>query len=337
MPDPTDPLRAALPPGMSLQDAAIRLANGVCAAYAAYNNGSNQDPQLDGYKWFTPIWVFQSDPNVVPWPLAAAAEVVSSAVSPRPKVAVPRVVAAYASGDGSSPTCTGPLPLGKPWPGSQLFGFTATADDDSHNIFVLRGTVTMEEAGYDLFGWGTKTPCQLPSQSSEQLTYGMVNHDLYAFYIYNNFGVVTSLATSCMKAIANTAPDRPWLMGSHSLGGAMLSLAALDGVVSNAFGKYNPLVMTFGSLHVGDGTFAQAYMAQVPASGRVANLCDFVPSMVSIEPVTPTDPYVHVGIPGTFVWQTWDDWGNHHLPSIYMKMVNWHWDLIKWGPRNYPQ
>ena len=133
MSDPTDPLCKVLPHGMSLQDAAIALANGVCAAYAAYNNGSNQDPQLDGYKWFTPIWVFQSDPNIVPWPLAAAAEAVSSAVSPRPKVAVPRVVAAYASGDGSSPTCTGPLPLGKPWVAARrrlgAFGYRTAQDN----------------------------------------------------------------------------------------------------------------------------------------------------------------------------------------------------------------
>jgi hypothetical protein len=138
-----------------------------------------------------------------------------------------------------------------------------------------------------------------------------------------------------MKAIANTAPDRPWLMGAHSLGGAMLSLAALDAVVSNAV--RNPLVMTFGSLHVGDQTFHDAYMPRVPGSGRFANLCDFVPSMVSIEPVTPTDPYVHVGVEATFVWQTWDDWGNHHMTSIYEPMVEDNWDVIKWGRRHYPQ
>jgi len=40
--------------------------------------------------------------------------------------------------------------------------------------------------------------------------------------------------------------------------------------------------------------------------------------MVSLEPVTLSDPYVHVGVEGTFVWQTWDDWGNHSLANIYI-------------------
>jgi predicted lipase len=126
-------------------------------------------------------------------------------------------------------------------------------------------------------------------------------------------------------------------MGAHSLGGAMLSLAALDAVVSGAFGTKKPLVFTFGSLHVGDASFASAYTPLVPGSVRVANLCDFVPSMVSLEPVTPTDPYVHVGLEATFVWQTWDDWGNHSLSNIYMPMVQSHWGVIRWGPRKYPQ
>jgi triacylglycerol lipase len=165
-----------------------------------------------------------------------------------------------------------------------------------------------------------------------------VNSYLYAFYTYTDYDTVTSLAASCLNAIQATsaqAPNLPWYMGAHSLGGAMLSLAALDAVVSSALN--NPLVFTFGSLHVGDASFAGAYTPQVPASVRVANLCDFVPSMVSLEPVKPVDPYVHVGTEATFVWQTWDDWGNHSLANIYMPMVQKHWDVIQWGPRHYPQ
>jgi hypothetical protein len=80
-----------------------------------------------------------------------------------------RQPAAYASGAGGSPPpCVGPTPVGTPKKGYQLFGFTGVADDNSHNILVLRGTVTLEEAGYDLLGWGTNTACLLPSQSWEQ-------------------------------------------------------------------------------------------------------------------------------------------------------------------------
>jgi hypothetical protein len=36
--------------------------------------------------------------------------------------------------------------------GNTLLGFAAYANDWSHNIIVLRGTGTAEEAGYDLYG-----------------------------------------------------------------------------------------------------------------------------------------------------------------------------------------
>jgi hypothetical protein len=114
-------------------------------------------------------------------------------------------------------------------------------------------------------------------------------------------------------------------------------MAICKTVLSRAFGSQSPLVFTFGSLHVGDKSFATAYNSNVPHTYRIANLCDFVPTMVSLEPVTPSDPYVHVGLPGTFVWQTWDDWGNHSLATIYQPMVQSHWGTIRWGPRNYPQ
>lgn len=108
-------------------------------------------------------------------------------------------------------------------------------------------------------------------------------------------------------------------------------MAICKTVLSRAFGSQSPLVFTFGSLHVGDQSFATAYNSNVPHTYRIANLCDFVPSMVSLEPVTPSDPYVHVGLPGTFVWQTWDDWGNHSLATIYQPMVQSHWGTIRWG------
>jgi Lipase (class 3) len=328
---------APVPPPLNY---AQRLANGVCAAYAAYNNGSNLAPTLPGYNSFNVIQVYELDPNVFPWSLTAEGEKAAAAAA-KAGVAMAGQPAAYASPAGAPPPpCTGPIPVGTPSMGYQLFGFTATANDNSHNIFVLRGTVTMEEAYYDVSGWGTKTACMLPTQGSPH-SYGMVNSSLWYFYTQDDLGFKTSLAASCMNAIQATnaqAPNLPWFMGSHSLGGAMLSLAAFDAMASGALTS-PPFVMTFGSLHVGDATFAGNYMTNLPTSYRIANLCDFVPSMVSLEPVIYPDPYVHVGIEGTFVWQTWDDWGNHSLANIYMPMVQstTNWSLIKWGPRHYPQ
>ena len=314
-------------------------------AYAAYNNGSNLAPTLPGYHAFNQIWVYEFDPNVNPFSVPQAQARAASAVAAKTKGVsrVERQPIAYARrADGSPPPCVGPTPVGTPSKGYQLFGFTATANDNSHNLLALRGTVTPEEAGYDLLGWGDNTACNLPSQNWpwDQQSYGQVNSYLYGLYADTDGETVTSLAKSCLTAIQTTsaqAPNLPWYIGAHSLGGAMLSLAALDAVVSKVLSSTTPLVMTFGSLHVGDQAFASVYTPLVPASVRVANLCDFVPSMVSLEPVTPTDPYVHVGTEATFVWQTWDDWGNHSLANIYLPMVQNYWNIIKWGQRNYPQ
>ncbi len=330
--DSKSDLEPLLPPGA--QDIAMRLANGVCAAYAAYNNGSNLAPSLAGYKNFNSIYAFELAPNGSPFPASATPAGAASRLTLRPLFHVQREPAAYARAPGgAAPACVGPTPIGTPSAGSQLIGFTATADDNSHNLLVLRGTVTLEEAGYDLLGWGDNTPCTLPSQGGAQQSYGQVNAKLYDFYTNDDFGAVTSLAASCLQAIQSTAtqaPDLPWYMGAHSLGGALVTLAALDAVVSGVVDK-PPIVITFGSLHVGDAAFANAYNNNVPGSLRVANLCDFVPSMVSLEPVTLADPYVHVGSAGTFVWQTWDDWGNHSHANIYMPMVQNHWSSDPMG------
>jgi hypothetical protein len=333
-------LTAALPRGMTMQQAAILLAQGVCEAYAAYNNGSNFKPSLDGYNSFNQIWVFELDPNVNPFSTSQAQAKAVSAITARGKeiTRVKRQPAAYARRpDGSSPPCVGPEPTGTPSAGYQLFGFTATANDNSHNLLALRGTVTLEEAGYDLLGWGDNTGCLLPSQNWwDKQSYGQVNSYLFAFYV-NNYGS-GSLAESCLNAIqATSANGLPWILGAHSLGGAMLSLLALDAVVSQVLSPATAFAMTFGSLHVGDQTFATNYGQLAPPSVRVANLCDFVPSMVSLEPVILSDPYVHVGTEATFVWQLWDDWQNHSLPTIYMPMVQNYWNIIKWGKRKYPQ
>jgi hypothetical protein len=331
-----DAITAALPSGLTLQDVAIRLAGGVCEAYAAYNNGSNLKPALPGYHSFNLIYVWEAAPNGNPFSGVGVTAQAASAISAKVVDTPLRKPAAYATPN----LCTGPMPPGTPSAGSQLFGFTATADDGSHNILIFRGTVTLEEAGYDLLGWGSNTECLLPSQWFEQKSFGLVNSYLYGFYVDEDLGAVTSLAASSMKAIQQTAsshPNIPWFVGAHSLGGAIASLAALDAVASGVLAGNKTVVMTFGSLHVGDKQFADAYTAQVPLSIRIANLCDFVPSMVSLEPVIPADPYVHVGAPATFVWQTWDDWGNHSLATIYQPMVQSYWDVIQWGERKYPQ
>jgi len=335
---PLSAIEAILPSGMTLQDLAVLLAGGVCQAYAAYNNGSNNTPSLPGYGSINEIYVYEAAPNLDPFAVAGAGLKAKSAASAPQNVR--RVPAAYAGVAGAANACSTANP-GTPSKGNQLFGFTAAANDNSHNILVLRGTVTMEEATYDLLGWAYKLLCFLPPNSQNQKSYGSVNLGLYTFFAFGGDSQ-PSLAASSLSAIqataqANPNKNAPWFIGAHSLGGAMASLAALNAVVSGVLNPNNTAIVTYGSLHVGDQSWADAYGPQVPLSLRVANLCDFVPSMVSLEPETPTDPYIHVGYPGTFTWQTWDDWGNHSLANIYQPIVQSYWSLIQWGPQQYPQ
>ena len=333
---PLNAIEAILPSGITIQQLAVLLAGGVCEAYAAYNYGSNNAPTLPGYGSINEIFVYEAAPNLDPF----AAGLVAAKPTAAAAKAVPSVPAAYAGLGGAANACATATP-GKPTQGPQLFGFTAAANDNSHNILVLRGTVTMEEAGYDLIGWGLKTLCFLPPSSENQKPYGSVNLGLYTFYAFGGDSQ-PSLSASCKTAIqatakANPNSNAPWFIAAHSLGGAMASLAALDAVVSGVLNASNTGVITYGSLHVGDQSWADAYNQSGPASLRIANLCDFVPSMVSLEPETPTDPYIHVGYPGTFTWQTWDDWGNHSLANIYQPIVQTYWDLVQWGDQQYPQ
>jgi hypothetical protein len=77
-----------------------------------------------------------------------------------------------------------------------------------------------------------------------------------------------------------------WYFAGHSLGGALITLSALDAVANNWFEPQTfpeTTVYTYGSLHVGDQDFATAFAQQVPQAYRVANLADWVPSLVGLE------------------------------------------------------
>jgi hypothetical protein len=295
---------AGLPTGNTIW---VDLANAILEAYSAYEN--NTTPSLDGYQYVNSIWVQET-----------LEDEDAAAVAPRT--------------DGLLP----------PYQGNTLMGFAAVANDLSHNIIAFRGTVTDEEAGYDLDGWNTNTACLLPSGSQNQNSYGDVKEDLYDFYVDTDLGLYISLAASFKSAVQELAaanPNKPWMIAAHSLGGALVTLAALDAQVSASYtgSTIKPWLVTFGSLHVGVQSFADAFNQNVPSAFRFANLCDFVPSLVSLEPPTtpPPDPYVHVGLELTFVWQTWDDWGNHSMQNIYLPIVQTYMNVIHMGPRTYPQ
>ncbi len=289
----------------------VNLAVGIDNAYTAYNN--NTMPTLTGYGNITVVQVYE----IAPWgnPFSS--------------------LGAIESGDGEPQGIVS----------YQQIGFSAVANDLSHNILVLRGTVTYEETGYDLLYWDSKVPCQLPYDNPLE-TLGNANEGLYD--LYGESGLLyDSLATSFQAAISQLAlinPGKPLYIAAHSLGGALATLGAIDTVLSGSYGNGPlPVLITFGSLHVGDPAFKQAFDKLGILTLRFANLCDFVPSLVSLYPpsnkndILPENGYTHVGIECTFVWQKWDDWRNHSMSDTYLAVVQNYLDVVKIGPRVYPQ
>ena len=66
-----------------------------------------------------------------------------------------------------------------------------------------------------------------------------------------------------------------------------IMMAICKTVLSRAFGSQSPLVFTFGSLHVGDQSFATAYNSNVPHTYRIANLCDSYPAWFPLSRLHP--------------------------------------------------
>jgi predicted lipase len=221
-----------------------------------------------------------------------------------------------------------------------FFGFTATGSYmpamPSTNIVALRGTQSDDEALEDM-DWSF-TPCILPNDGGSQ--YGQAGAGVYNFYAGTDYGTVHSLSHSFKSAVSNLDGSiTDWYIAGHSLGGAAATLGALDSVVSGSYnnGDVRPKLYTYGSLHVGDADFVASFPEQgVNEVYRVANLADWVPALTGLDGGD-TPGYVHVGLECTFLWQKWGDWDNHSLQYTYLKTLKDYPEVIKFGPRQYPQ
>ena len=215
-------------------------------------------------------------------------------------------------------------------------GFTAYGSYNGappySNLVILRGTQTDEEAFYDM-DWTFK-PCILNGTQ-----YGNASTGVYNFYTKGDV-ITNSLERNVMLAVqklARTASYPDWYYAAHSLGGGLITLAALDAVVSKWYGLRTPTttVYTFASLHVGDAGFASAFAKAIPEAYRIANLADWVPALVGLEADVPG--YVHVGLPVTFLWQKDADWANHSMKDTYLNAITNYASVLQCGPRKYPQ
>jgi hypothetical protein len=286
---------------------AIILGQGVMQAYnyyQAWNNSTHYTITLGQYRILDIISVFE------------AAE--DSEVS--------RTPADSSGGPAGGPALFSEVPI----------GFTAygsySGNPPYSNLVILRGTQTDEEAFYDM-DWTFK-PCILNGAQ-----YGNASTGVYNFYTKGD-GIANSLERNIMIAVQKLARQAyypNWYFAAHSLGGGLITLAALDAVVSKWFGSQTPTttVYTYASLHVGDAGFATGFARSIPEAYRIANLADWVPSLVGLEADVPG--YVHVGLPVTFLWQKDKDWANHNMNDTYLNALIYHPNVLQFGPRKYPQ
>jgi len=215
-------------------------------------------------------------------------------------------------------------------------GFTATGSfpgsQELVNIMVFRGTQTTSE-GFTDSGW-SMTPCLLPSNGTQQ--FGRAASGIYGFYTGSQLG--QSLEAAVEVAVVALDHSLKLVIAGHSLGGAIATLAALETVASSDWYDNGQIELyTYGSLHVGDAQFVSSFdefSNRILGIFRVANLADWVPSFTGL--TADTKGYEHVGLPCTFLWQTWGDWANHSLVNMYLKVVTEFPQVIRFGHRHYP-
>lgn len=223
--------------------------------------------------------------------------------------------------------------------GYVFFGFAATGSYNGqppyNNIVALRGTQSSEEAVFDLADWSF-TPCYLPASSWN--AYGNVCTSLYDFYSGTD-GVFESLGDSFKKAVQKLPGSRTdWYVCAHSLGASMAMLGSLDAVVSKSYNNTNvrPKIYTYGGLTVGDQSFVNALQANgITEIYRLVNLADWVPAFHGA--TADAAGYVQPGLECNFLWQTGGFWGNHSLTDVYLNTLKNYSNVIKFGPRKYPQ
>ena len=196
----------------------------------------------------------------------------------------------------------------------QLLGYaaTTTAVSPPLNILIFRGTVTVSEVTASVSltdasgGWTSTTPALLPTnnRSPTPITYGNVKSSFWSWYTQDTttteFGykyTYTSLAenvAAAASAVQNASgPGTQWVFSGHSLGGGLVTLAALDLVVAGVVSKQKDMLgVTFGSVVVGDSGFAKECRVRFGDVVRVANECDAVPSIRSLAPGVKVPGYV---------------------------------------------
>jgi triacylglycerol lipase len=157
--------------------------------------------------------------------------------------------------------------------------FTASREDIAFLVF--RGTVTMQEALFDL------------ELTQDPYTYVNVTDALVETGFMTAYGDIrTELLDALAELVANGFTTLE--ITGHSLGGALAAVAFPDIAANTSFTE--PIIYTFASPRVGNGAFATLFAGLGTSSVRVYNTLDIVPMSPGTEVIVPTLP----SIPATF-------------------------------------
>jgi autotransporter-associated beta strand protein len=199
----------------------------------------------------------------------------------------------------------------------EFYGFMAQSKSDPNEIVIaLRGTRTWREWWDDLH-FIEKVPCHFCG-SAGRVAQGFME-------IYKTLGAMPSAGESGPKPLrevlfdlASPPPALKLILAGHSLGGALVTLLALDWRCKD---EANPTIYTFASPRVGDVQFATKFDTMISTSYRTWNYRDEItylpPEIIG---------YKHVSGPGYMI----DSYGqvrdiptcNHYLNSYLYVLSN---------------
>lgn len=191
-----------------------------------------------------------------------------------------------------------------------LMGFVLRAKDDSHAVFVLRGTMNMQE-------WLNNMNYRLVGFHPLDKQWGRVHNGFRDIY--------KGLRGQIRQQVSELPSAMPLYFAGHSLGAAVAQLAALDIAIAHGARGDQLQVYGFAPPRVGDADFVEAYNTHVGTSYRVLNVCDVVPYLPSARVDTYMDlterPYADTKGPLTYVHQMGNPIDNHvvsyHLATLH--------------------
>ncbi len=150
-------------------------------------------------------------------------------------------------------------------------GFVCQADGTGDVVIAIRGTQGIQEWINDAEFLLVTCPFLAGAGRTEDGFTAMYN-SLRTGVAAGSPTVVNALAT-----LPYLQPATSLTICGHSLGGALVTLLALDVAANTTF--KNPTVYTYASPRTGDPSFASTYNQVVKNSFRIANRLDLVPKL----------------------------------------------------------